>query len=73
MLLSGSTLYQESKSSMENLIAALENHLTFRDKTSGKILAIEVQNGHLERYSCEPTTNAKSQELFGADTLATKV
>jgi hypothetical protein len=52
---------------MEHIIAMLENHLTFRDKETGKILAIEHQNGVLERYSCEPTTNARSLELFGAD------
>jgi hypothetical protein len=50
---------------MENLTASLENHLTFRDKATGKVLAIEVQNGHLERYTCELTNNTQSNELFG--------
>ena len=54
---------------MDKIIATLENHLTFRDKDTGKILAIEVQNGHLERYDCSPMTNAQSQELFGAGQL----
>lgn len=54
---------------MENLIASLENLLVFRDKTTGKILAVEHQNGTLERYSCTPTNNTKSQELFGADRM----
>ncbi len=52
--------------SIDNLIAVLENHLTFKDRETGKILAIETQNGHLERYACEPSTNAHSNELFGA-------
>ena len=52
---------------MDKLVCTLENHLTFRDKESGKILAIEVINGHIERYDCTPTNNARSQELFGAD------
>lgn len=50
---------------MDKLTVTLESHLTFRDKTTGKILAIEDQNGHLERYSCEPSTNSFSKELFG--------
>lgn len=54
---------------MENLIAVLENHLTFKDKTTGQILAIENINGHVERYDCSPTTNSKSQELFAAGNL----
>jgi hypothetical protein len=53
---------------MENLIAVLESHLTFKDKATGKIVAIEVQNGHLERYDCQPTNNTRSNALFGADT-----
>lgn len=48
-------------------IASLENHLTFRDPETHKILAIEVQNGVLERYDCEPTNNTRSNRLFGAD------
>lgn len=54
---------------MDKLVASLENHLTFRDKESGKILAIEVQNGHLERYDCEPTNNTKTNELFNVNNL----
>lgn len=53
-----------------NLTASLENLLVFRDKETNKILAVEVQNGHLERYSCEPTNNARSEKLFGADRAA---
>ena len=56
--------------SMEKLVASLENHLTFRDKASGKILAIENQNGHLERYTCELTNNTQSNELFGVGSPA---
>jgi hypothetical protein len=52
---------------MENLIAVLENHLTFKDKATGEIRAIEVQNGHLARYDCSPTNNTCSNRLFGAD------
>jgi hypothetical protein len=52
---------------MENLVCTLENHLTFRDKTTGKILAIEQQNGHIERYDCTPATNTSSNELFGVN------
>jgi hypothetical protein len=55
---------------MDRLVATLENHLTFRDKASGKILAIENQNGHLERYTCEPTNNTQSNELFGVGLAA---
>lgn len=54
---------------MENLVCTLENHLTFKNKDTGKILAIELINGHVERYDCTPTNNAKSQELFGADRM----
>ena len=53
--------------SIEKLVVVLENHLTFKDKETGKILAIELINGHVERYDCEPTNNTRSQELFGAD------
>jgi hypothetical protein len=52
---------------MDNLIAVLESHLTFKDKTTGKIVAIEHQNGTLERYMCTPTNNTHSNQLFGAD------
>lgn len=52
------------------LIVTLENHLTFRDKETNQIRAIEVQNGHLERYDTELTNNARSQKLFGADRAA---
>lgn len=54
---------------MDHLTASLENHLTFRDKSTGKILAIEVINGHVERYDCEPTNNTRSAELFGVDKM----
>jgi hypothetical protein len=52
---------------MNNLIASIESHLTFRDRETGAILAIEAQNGHLERYDCQPTNNTRSNQLFGAD------
>lgn len=58
---------------MDKLICVLENHLTFKDKETGKIVAIELINGHVERYDCTPTNNAKSQELFGADKMDHKV
>ena len=57
---------------MDRLIVTLENHLTFKDKETGKILAIELINGHVERYDRTPTNNAKSQELFGADRMDQK-
>jgi hypothetical protein len=53
---------------MKNIVTSLENHLTFRDATTNKILAIEVQNGHLERYDCELTNNTRSNALFGVGT-----
>lgn len=58
---------------MDNLVAVLESHLTFKDKTTGKIVAIEHQNGVLERYSCTPTNNTMSNQLFGADKPPAKV
>ncbi len=54
---------------MDNITATLENHLTFRDKASGKILAIEVQTRPLERYDCELTNNTRSNKLFGVGAL----
>ncbi len=51
---------------MDNLTASLENLLVFRDKKTNKIVAVEHQNGHLERYDCEPTNNTRTQKLFGA-------
>ena len=51
---------------MDKLTASLENLLVFRDRETHKILAVECQNGVLERYTCEPSTNASSNELFGA-------
>lgn len=54
---------------MDKLVCVLENHLTFKDRETGKIVAIELINGHVERYDCTPTNNAKSQELFGADKM----
>ena len=51
---------------MQNLTASLENLLVFRNKDTGKIVAVEQQNGHIERYDCKPATNASSNELFGA-------
>lgn len=57
------------RNNMDHLTASLENHLTFRDKSTGKILAIEVINGHVERYDCEPTNNTRSAELFGVDKM----
>jgi hypothetical protein len=50
---------------MIKLPATIEQHLTFRDDTTNKILAIEEQNGELHRYGCEPMNNGGSQELFG--------
>jgi uncharacterized protein YecT (DUF1311 family) len=50
---------------MENLQVAQESFLTFRDKTTGKIMAIEDQNGSLHRYECIEMNNGGSQELFG--------
>lgn len=42
--------------------ATLENLIVFRGE-DGKI------NGHIERYTCEPANNTKTQELFGIDNL----
>jgi hypothetical protein len=58
---------------MENLTAALENILVFRDKETNQILAVETQNGHLERYDCLPTNHQRTNQLFGADRPPEKV
>ncbi len=39
----------------------------FRDKENGKIVAIETQNGHIERYACKEMTNAQSNAFYGLD------
>lgn len=52
---------------MDKLVISLENHLTFRDKATGKIVAIEHQNGELERYDCEITNHTRTYRLFGVD------
>lgn len=36
----------------------------FRDN---ELVAIEAQNGHIQRWSTEEMTRAKSRELFGVD------
>lgn len=39
---------------------------TFRTITrDGELVAIERENGHIERYITERSTNAKSNEIFG--------
>ena len=49
------------------------NGLTFQQETvmtirqDGKLIAIELQNGHIERYTTEEATRAKSLAVFGAD------
>ena len=52
---------------MENLIPSLENLLVFRDKESGEVKMMEAQNGHIERYVCEPCNIGKRNEIFGVD------
>lgn len=47
--------------------------LTFTQETvlairqDGKLIAVEIQNGHIERYACEEATRARSMAIFGAD------
>lgn len=49
------------------------NGLSFQQETvmtirqDGKLIAIELQNGHIERYTTEETSRAKSLAIFGAD------
>lgn len=52
---------------MPDIVPSLENLLVFRDKASNKILCVEAQNGHIERYFCEPSNNTLTNELFGVD------
>jgi hypothetical protein len=54
------------------------NHgLTFSEEAvlciyrDGELIAIEKQNGKLERWTTEPATRAKSLEIFGANTMRT--
>lgn len=44
---------------------AQETVMTIRQ--DGKLVAIELQNGHIERYITEEATRAKSLVVFGAD------
>lgn len=48
-----------------------ETFLTIR--RDGKPEAIELQNGHIERYMVEPATRGKTLELFGADRINSAV
>jgi hypothetical protein len=50
------------------------NHgLTFAEEAvlciyrDGELIAIEKQNGKLERWATEPATRSKSLQIFGAD------
>lgn len=49
------------------------NGLTFAQETvmtirrDGQLIAVELQNGHIERYITEEATRAKSLAVFGAD------
>jgi hypothetical protein len=49
------------------------NGLTFTQESvltirrDGELIAIEIQNGHIERYITEIATRAKSMEILGAD------
>jgi hypothetical protein len=36
-------------------------------RQDGKLIAIELQNGHIERYTAEEAPRAKSLSIFGAD------
>ena len=58
---------------MENLEVVMMNLLVFRDKGSHQIRAVEVQNGKLERYDCEPTNNTRTAKLFNVDTVPAKI
>jgi hypothetical protein len=33
-------------------------------RRGGKLEAVELQNGHIERYTCEPASKTQSAELF---------
>jgi hypothetical protein len=44
---------------------AQETVMTIRQ--DGKLIAIELQNGHIERYTTEQATRANSMQIFGAD------
>jgi hypothetical protein len=48
-----------------NLTFAQEVVMTIRQ--DGRLVAIEIQNGHIERYMAEEATKANSLALFGAD------
>jgi hypothetical protein len=49
----------------DNLTFQQETVMTIRQ--DGKLIAIELQNGHIERYTTEEATRAKSLGIFGAD------
>jgi hypothetical protein len=44
---------------------AQETVMTIR--RDGQLIAIEIQNGHIERYTTEEATRTKSLAVFGAD------
>lgn len=44
-----------------------ETFLTIR--RDRELVGIELQNGHIERYACEPMSRAKSLEIYGADKI----
>jgi len=58
---------------MNKLEVVLMNVLAFRDSETKQIRAIEIQNGHLERYDCELTNNTRTAQLFGVDTVPAKI